>query len=245
MRRDSGGQPACDRQHAERGTVSSSHTAASCRRPIASGAFTQIISPERARGASDCVWCRVCTPAGNEVIVTDPQKISDRWPQIQAAFSGEGVTISLTQAMNLLPKVQAALDGPAQPRPAQPTLDLSTVRIVNAPDVRGWAETARITKLSFDGASTRIEFTKQDGPNRWPDLTPPGWEGPLQYTMWLFLRVNGEWVGSGSFRCGTAAMGPGHTPIRRAVAVPRALVLRVTLEPHAGARADTGRRVDR
>jgi hypothetical protein len=131
------------------------------------------------------------------VIVTDPQKISERWPQIQAAFSSEGVTISLTQAINVLPKVLAAVDGQVQPRPAQPALDLSTVRIVNAPDARGWAETARITKLSFDGATTRVEFTKQDGPNRWPDSTPPGWEGPLQYTLWLFLRVNGEWIGSG------------------------------------------------
>lgn len=129
--------------------------------------------------------------------MTDPQKISDRWPQIQAAFSSEGVTISLTQAMNVLPKVEAALEGPVVARPAQPALDLSTARVVNAPDVRGWAETATITKLSFDGSTTRVEFTKQDGPNRWPDLTPPGWQGPLQYTLWLFLRVNGEWVGSG------------------------------------------------
>jgi hypothetical protein len=129
--------------------------------------------------------------------VTDPQKISDRWPQVQAAFSSEGVTISLTQAMNVLPKVEAALAGPVVARPAQPALDLSTARIVNAPDVRGWAETATLTKLSFDGSTTRVEFTKQDGPSRWPDLTPPGWQGPLQYTLWLFLRVNGEWVGSG------------------------------------------------
>lgn len=129
--------------------------------------------------------------------MTDPQKISDRWPQVQAAFSSEGVTISLTQAMNVLPKVEAALAGPVVARPAQPALDLSTARIVNAPDVRGWAETATLTKLSFDGSTTRVEFTKQDGPSRWPDLTPPGWQGPLQYTLWLFLRVNGEWVGSG------------------------------------------------
>src|SRR5882724_7481855 len=123
--------------------------------------------------------------AGSEVIVTDPQKISDRWPQIQAAFSSEGLTISLAQAINVLPKVQAALDGPVQPRPVQPALDLSTVRIVNAPDARGWAETARITRLSFDGATTRVEFSRQEGASRWPDLTPPGWDGPLQYTMWL------------------------------------------------------------
>ena len=129
--------------------------------------------------------------------MTGPQQIAERWPQIQAAFASEGVTISLTQALNVLPKLVSALAGPIPPQPAQPTIDLSTARIVNAPDVRGWPETAKITRVSFDGATTRIEFTKQDGPNRWPDHTPPGWQGPLQYTMWLFLKIEGQWVGSG------------------------------------------------
>jgi hypothetical protein len=132
----------------------------------------------------------------SEVHVTGPQQISDRWPQIQAAFASEGVTISLTQAINVLPKLQAAFLAPAPSQPVDPATDLSNVRIVNAPDIRAWAETARITKVSFDGTATRIEFTKQEGPNRWPDQTPPGWQGPLQYTIWLFLKVNGEWVGS-------------------------------------------------
>jgi hypothetical protein len=129
--------------------------------------------------------------------VTGPQQIAERWPQIQAAFASEGVTISLPQALNVLPKLVAALAGPTPPQPARPTIDLSTARIVNAPDVRGWPETATITKVSFDGATTRIEFTKQEGPNRWPDQTPPGWQGPLQYTLWLFLKIEGQWVGSG------------------------------------------------
>ncbi len=51
--------------------------------------------------------------------------------------------------------------------------------------------------MSFDGSVTRVAFTKQDGPDRWPDEIPPGWDGPLQYTIWLFLRVEGLWVGSG------------------------------------------------
>ena len=128
--------------------------------------------------------------------MTSPQQMSDHWPQIQAAFAHEGVTISLTQALNVLPKLEAALADPVPAQPARPTIDLSAARIVNAPDVRAWAETAIITKVSFDGAITRIEFTKQEGPDRWPEQTPPGWQGPLQYTIWLFLKINGLWVGS-------------------------------------------------
>jgi hypothetical protein len=128
--------------------------------------------------------------------MTTPQQLHDRWPQIQAAFAHEGVTISLAQALNVLPRVEAVLAEPDPGQPTRPTIDLSGSRIVNAPDVRTWNETAAITKVSFDGAVTRIEFTKQDGANRWPDVTPPGWQGPLQYTIWLFLKIDGQWVGS-------------------------------------------------
>ena len=39
-----------------------------------------------------------------------------------------------------------------------------------------------------------VEFTKQ---NVWPDVTPPGWSGPLQYTLWIVLNINGQWHASG------------------------------------------------
>ena len=76
-------------------------------------------------------------------------------------------------------------------------IDVASAQIVNAPDVRQWRETAKITRVSFDGATTRIAFDKQDGPNRWPDVRPAGWDGDLQYTMWLFLQIRDKWVGSG------------------------------------------------
>lgn len=75
--------------------------------------------------------------------------------------------------------------------------DLSAALIVNAPDVSDWPATAAITLLSFDGAVSRIAFTKQDGPDRWPDVVPPAFTGPIQYTWWLFRQLNGRWVGSG------------------------------------------------
>jgi hypothetical protein len=75
-------------------------------------------------------------------------------------------------------------------------IDLASAQIVNAPDVRQWRETSKITRVAFDGSTTRIAFDKQDGPNRWPDVRPAGWDGDLQYTMWLFLQVRGKWIGS-------------------------------------------------
>ena len=127
--------------------------------------------------------------------MTGPQTVIDHWPSIQAAFASEGVAINLQQGLNLLPKLQLAVAGGA-PVPPGDMIDLSQARIVNAPDVRSWPLTAKISRVWFDGAVTRVAFTKQDGPDRWPDVTPQGWSGPLQYTLWLFRQIGGVWVGS-------------------------------------------------
>jgi hypothetical protein len=80
---------------------------------------------------------------------------------------------------------------------AQDAFPLASAQIVDAPDVSGWRQTATITSLTFDGSSTAVSFTKQWGPDRWPDVVPPGWAGPLQYTLWLCLQINGQWTCSG------------------------------------------------
>jgi len=92
--------------------------------------------------------------------------------------------------------------------------DLTTAQIVNAPDVRTWPITTAITQVIFDGTTTRVVFDKQDGPDRWPDVTPAGWSGPLQYTLWLFRQLNGVWVGSAfvQFWHGRAASGDPRDP---------------------------------
>jgi hypothetical protein len=75
--------------------------------------------------------------------------------------------------------------------------DLSAAKIIAAPDARAWPITTALTQVSFDGSTTRVDFDKKDGPDRWADVTPDGWDGPLQYTIWLFLQIGGEWIGSG------------------------------------------------
>src|SRR5438874_7529373 len=79
---------------------------------------------------------------------------------------------------------------------AQDAIDLSRAKIVNAPEVRTWASTARITAVTFENGKTRVEFTKKDGSTRWPDVRPAGWAGDLQYTLWLFVKNGDEWAGS-------------------------------------------------
>lgn len=36
-----------------------------------------------------------------------------------------------------------------------------------------------------------------DDQGRWPDFTPRGWDGPIQYTIWACKNVGGQWYCSG------------------------------------------------
>jgi len=72
-------------------------------------------------------------------------------------------------------------------------IDLHAARIVNAPNVTAWPVTTAITSLSFgERGQTRVEFTKRHGPGRWPDIIPPGFDGPIQFTLWLFLKIGAD-----------------------------------------------------
>jgi len=78
-------------------------------------------------------------------------------------------------------------------------IDISQLQIENSPDVRGWAPTATISKIEFwRGAGLHIEFDKRA---TWPDVVPPGWDGPVQHTVWLLLKIDGRWYGSGVIEC--------------------------------------------
>lgn len=76
-------------------------------------------------------------------------------------------------------------------------LDLANAHIHNSPDVRGWPATATITRLDFRASGVHVEHTRNLGPSAWPNFRPPGWDGDLQYTLWIFLHIAGEWHGSG------------------------------------------------
>jgi hypothetical protein len=74
------------------------------------------------------------------------------------------------------------------------TFNFATAKIWdNPPDVGSWPIGAKITYLEFTGFSMRVDFDRRDGPNRWPDVVPPGWTGALQYTLGLCRNVEGSW----------------------------------------------------
>ena len=94
----------------------------------------------------------------------------------------------------------AATSANAQGRPPRDAINLSQVHIYNSPtDVASWPVTTAITSISmrpsFDPvAGLALQFS---GLQTWPDYTPPGWDGPLQYTVWAIWYANGQWSASG------------------------------------------------
>jgi hypothetical protein len=85
---------------------------------------------------------------------------------------------------------------PVGPITAGDAIDLRFADVYSAPpDIATWPATAKITRLTMqnpDGLS--FEFSAQQ---TWPNYTPPGWSGPLQYTVWAVVNIGGRWTTSG------------------------------------------------
>ena len=94
----------------------------------------------------------------------------------------------------------AAPDDDTTPDPGPTTLDLNEVTLYDNPaDLASWPITTEITLVEF-ADHVHVSFSKQDGEDRWPDVVPPGWDGPLQYTLGLAESIDGQWYGSAAIQ---------------------------------------------
>lgn len=74
------------------------------------------------------------------------------------------------------------------------SLSLATSRIWDNPiDLGSWPVTARITSVEFSPRGMAVDFDRRTGANRWPDVTPPGWSGGIQYNLGICLNIGGQW----------------------------------------------------
>jgi hypothetical protein len=82
---------------------------------------------------------------------------------------------------------------------AQGSFDLSQATVYDSPpDIASWPATTTLTRLDIESTGFHVEFDKQDGASRWPDVYIPGWDGGnLQYSLWSVEYVNGTWAASG------------------------------------------------
>jgi hypothetical protein len=83
---------------------------------------------------------------------------------------------------------------------AQDAIDLSTAIVHNSPvDVASWSKTTKITHLTMlpeNSAAPGLSFDFSAHAT-WPNYTPPGWDGPIQYTVWAGVKISGVWHVSG------------------------------------------------
>jgi hypothetical protein len=83
------------------------------------------------------------------------------------------------------------------PVAANDMISLSTATILNSPrDLARWPITTAISLVDIRSNGVRIDFSKKNGPGRWPDIIPPGWDGPLQYTLGMVLNIGGQYYAS-------------------------------------------------
>jgi hypothetical protein len=72
--------------------------------------------------------------------------------------------------------------------------------INNPPDLADWPETASITVIDYPGNRVVVDFDRRLGAGRWPDMTPKGWGGPLQYTLGMCLNIRNQWYCSAAIQ---------------------------------------------
>lgn len=111
----------------------------------------------------------------------------------------------MTRAMLVLFGALLAVPASAQ----TDMIDFSAAQIVAAPDVRTWPIATAIARVSIQQGVTSVVFSKQDGPDRWPDVTPDGWDGALQYTLWLCIQTP-TWTCSGFVQMWYGRAGSGN-----------------------------------
>lgn len=80
----------------------------------------------------------------------------------------------------------------------QDMIDINSVAFHSSPEeVKSWPITVALTGVllksdPIDQSGVAPLFDR----NRWPEVVPPGWDGPLQSTLWLFVPVDGRWHGA-------------------------------------------------
>lgn len=77
-------------------------------------------------------------------------------------------------------------------------IDIRQVTVTDGnKDAVNWPVTTRISGIDFQSYGVRVDFSKKNGGDRWPDVTPPGWDGPIQYTLWMVVNIGGHWYTAG------------------------------------------------
>jgi len=80
-------------------------------------------------------------------------------------------------------------------------------------DVANWPVTTQIRVIDANFGGWFVDFSAK---NNWPEVTPPGWDGGIQYTLWIVEKINGQWVTAGGVEYWRSLARQGGPPSRLA-----------------------------
>jgi hypothetical protein len=95
----------------------------------------------------------------------------------------------------ILQRVAGPAPAPAPVPGSGDQIDMHSV-IVRGPggEVANWPVTTTIRVLDFNFGGVFVDFSAK---NSWPEVVPPGWDGGIQYTLWMVEKINGQWITAG------------------------------------------------
>jgi len=80
-------------------------------------------------------------------------------------------------------------------------------------DVANWPVTTQIRVIDANFGGWFVDFSAK---NSWPEVVPPGWDGGIQYTLWIVEKINGQWITAGGVEYWRSLARQGGPPSRLA-----------------------------
>ena len=159
-------------------------------------AIDQALKPK----CPDCPACATCT---------DPAPLQAQIQQQALTIAERDTRVAALEAQLSAVKPCPPCDPcqPAKPNPeptrpgGEPSLPIVATDAIDAKaatflaspgDTADWPITTAL-RIDVTPTGVRPHFSKQDGPDRWPDHVTAGWDGPLQYTLGMCLQIEGRW----------------------------------------------------
>lgn len=95
---------------------------------------------------------------------------------------------------------------------AADAISLSQAVIHNSPaDIASWPADYAISSLTTNpNDGIRMQSAALTS---WPDFTPPGWDGPIQYTVWMCANIEREWHCAGFIQMWRGRMSEAGHPL--------------------------------
>jgi len=158
--------------------------------PAGSTAYRFQVSQDVAFGSSAKLW--TVAEGSGQTSLTVPEALATGATYFWRAQAFDGsVTSPWSSIMTFS---TPSTNSPSPGSGAADQMNMSAATILNSPrDLASWPVTTSLEVVDMGPGGISVQFSKKDGGGRWPDVTPPGWDGPLEYTLGMCLFINNQW----------------------------------------------------